>query len=194
MVKGSAFHPHSENLTDCRRKALCILLMEPKPGQSCPCFMSSFIDYSYDVFMVSIKQLQSGSPKKVGFVLFCFLLFFQGLFINLSGFLAHLQGSAATRQWQCQQGAGLGLPVPPCCVLSGVPVSWRRVEKLELEGPSQALVRASPASKADPILQSLLAIAFVGMAAGKSCETVQERLGSSLALTLGMMACPSNPV
>ena len=87
-------------------------------------------------------------------------LFSQGLFTDLSWSLAHLQGSASTRQWRCLLGTGLGLPVPPCGVLCGVPPLWRRVEKLKLEGPSQALFRTSPASKADPVLQGLLTIAL----------------------------------
>lgn len=51
MVKESAFHPHSENLTDCRRKTLSFLLTETQPGEFFPCFMSFFIDSWYDAMV-----------------------------------------------------------------------------------------------------------------------------------------------
>ena len=71
MVKESAFHPHSENLADCRRKTLSFLLIETKPGESFPCFMSFFIDSWYDAINGFNKAVAEQFPKEVCFLRGC---------------------------------------------------------------------------------------------------------------------------
>lgn len=42
--EGTTFHPHSKNLTACRRKNFSFLFIKIKPAKSFPCLTSSYIE------------------------------------------------------------------------------------------------------------------------------------------------------
>lgn len=170
MVKESAFHPNSESLTDCRRKTLSFLLIETKPGKSFPCFMSFFINSWYNAVNGLNKGVAEQFPKEV-----CFC---RGCLQTSCGpwLICRVQlppGSSGASEEQA--GAA--------CATLRCPVCGATIMK---KGGETEAGRAFPSPvqnitsfKGRPGSPGPFDNCFAGMAAGKICEMMDERLGSS---------------